>query len=124
LHADLVTVDIGGNDINSYDRRRFEADATELCRLLPKGTVIADVPYFMHGKWERDSAAGARYLAARARAQGLTVAPLHRVLEVTGWGGMATNYAADWFHPNDRGYRIWAATFWSAIEPRVPALRG
>jgi len=28
---------------------------------------------------------------------------------------MLTQFAADWFHPNDRGYRVWAETFWVEI---------
>jgi hypothetical protein len=30
---------------------------------------------------------------------------------------MATDFAPDWFNPNDRGYRIWSDIFWSAIAP-------
>jgi vancomycin resistance protein YoaR len=28
---------------------------------------------------------------------------------------MATDFAADWFHPNDRGHRVWADAFWAAM---------
>jgi hypothetical protein len=28
---------------------------------------------------------------------------------------MLTHFAADWFHPNDRGHRVWADAFWSEI---------
>jgi len=116
LHPDLVTVDVGGNDITSYDRRQFERDAVALCSALPAGAVIADVPYFMHGKWERNAASGARFLQREAAAHGLRVARLHDALRNTGWSGMFTSYAADWFHPNDRGYRVWAQAFWKAIR--------
>lgn len=29
---------------------------------------------------------------------------------------MFTDFAPDWFHPNNRGYRLWARAFWEAIE--------
>lgn len=29
---------------------------------------------------------------------------------------MITDFAADWFHPNDRGHRLWADAFWEAID--------
>ena len=35
------------------------------------------------------------------------------------------NTAADWFHPNDTGYRAWADLFWEAIESSgLPDLPG
>lgn len=52
LRPDVVTVAIGGNDVRSYERARFSADADELTAALPPGTHIADVPDFMHGRWE------------------------------------------------------------------------
>ena len=30
----------------------------------------------------------------------------------------ATDFAADWFHPNDRGHRVWADAFWEAMARR------
>lgn len=37
---------------------------------------------------------------------------------------MLTDFAADWFHPRDRGYRIWADAFWEAMasDPELAAL--
>lgn len=37
---------------------------------------------------------------------------------------MLTDYAADFFHPNDRGHRWWANAFWQQIEPLTPAMTG
>lgn len=31
---------------------------------------------------------------------------------------MVTDFAPDWFHPNDRGHRVWADAFWTAIGAR------
>jgi len=28
---------------------------------------------------------------------------------------MLTQFAADWFHPNDRGHRVWADAFWEQL---------
>lgn len=30
---------------------------------------------------------------------------------------MLTQFAADWFHPNDRGHHVWADAFGRVIEP-------
>ena len=34
---------------------------------------------------------------------------------------MLTDFAADWFHPNDRGSRVWADAFWIVLKD-LPAL--
>ena len=36
---------------------------------------------------------------------------------------MITDFAADWFHPNDRGHRVWADAFWEAIDRSGAAAR-
>ncbi len=51
-----------------------------------------------------------------AAARGLPVAPLHEALRREGWAAMASEFAADWFHPNDRGYRVWADAFWTTMR--------
>ncbi len=124
LTPDLVTVAIGANDIRSYDARRFRTDVDELVAMLPPNTVVGDVPWFMHGGAGRSSDQAATYEARAAGSLGLTVARLHDATRRQGWAGMLTDFAADWFHPSDRGYRIWAGAFWEAIivDPRLASL--
>jgi len=112
---DLVTVAIGGNDVRAFGPARFAADSAALASALPAGTYVADVPYFMHGRWERDADEAARVLTDDVRRAGLRVVPLHQALEDEGWRAMLTQFAADWFHPNDRGHRVWANAFWTAM---------
>lgn len=121
LHPDVVTVAVGGNNIHSYKQGRFAADVEELTAGLPTGTLVADVPYFMHGRWERDADEAAETVADKARAHQLRVAPLHRALRDRGTIAMFTDFAADWFHPNDRGHRVWADALWTQLK-RSPAL--
>lgn len=118
---DLVTVAVGGNDVLAYDARDFEASARQLVAGLPPGTYVADVPYWMHGRWEVDAQEAADVLTAAARERGLRPVPLHEAQRRAGWGAMLTHFAADWFHPNDRGHRLWADAFWSAVEPDLDA---
>jgi acyl-CoA thioesterase-1 len=118
LAPDLVTVAVGANDIRGYgDGARFRADVDALVAALPDGAVVGDVPWFMHGDAGRTSAEAAAYVTRAAQARGLPVAPIHEAMRRRGWAGMATDYAADWFHFNNRGYRVWADAFWPAIEP-------
>ena len=123
LDPDVVTVAIGGNDVRVYDDDRFAADAEELVDGLPPGTFVADVPYFMHGRWETDSAEAAGTIRRVAAAAGLVVVPLNDRLRDEGLRGMLTQTSGDLFHPNDAGYEIWAAAFWAEIS-RSPGLTG
>jgi len=114
---DVVTVAVGGNDVRAYDRATFVAEADRLTRALPAGTYVADAPYFMHGHWERDADQAAGLLRASAAEQGLRPVALHDALAAQGWQAMLTQFAADWFHPNDRGHRVWADAFWTRMAP-------
>lgn len=120
LRADVITVDVGGNDIGNYDPARYQRDVTALVDGLPAGTVIADIPYFMHGQAQDNAGQAAATIRALAERRGLVVAPLQDTMRARGWIGMFTDYAADWFHPNDRGHQVWAQSFWTVLESRVP----
>jgi acyl-CoA thioesterase-1 len=113
---DLVTVAIGGNDVRSYDRSRFVDDVDRLAAALPAGAYVADAPYFMHGRWERDAAEAAGILRAAVEGAGLRQVLLHDALRAEGWSAMVSQFAADWFHPNDKGHRVWADAFWDRIQ--------
>ncbi len=119
---DLVTVAIGGNDVWGYDAHLFASQVDRLTAALPVGAFIADVPYFMHGHWERAARHATDAVTSSARSRGLTVVQLHEALRRQGWSAMLNQFAADWFHPNDRGYRVWADAFWAQISPVVPFL--
>lgn len=123
LDPDVVTVAIGGNDVRVYDQDRFTADVDRLVEGLPPGTFVADVPYFMHGRWETDSAEAAGTIRRVAADAGLVVVPLNERLRDQGLRGMLTQTSGDLFHPNDRGYEIWAGAFWAEIS-RSPGLAG
>jgi len=116
LQPDVVTVAIGGNDVRTYDAESFSAEVETLTAALPAGSFIADVPDFMHGSWEEHAIEAGGVIAASARAQGLRVVPLHQTQSGRGASAMATDFAADWFHPNDRGHRVWADAFWNELS--------
>lgn len=121
LHPDVVTVAIGGNDVLAYDPATFSSQVCALTAGLPAGTVVADVPYFMHGHWERQATEAGRVLTECAQASGLSLVHLHDAEQARGSIAMLTDFAADWFHPNNRGYRVWADVFWDQLT-RTEAL--
>jgi acyl-CoA thioesterase I len=84
---------------------------------------VADAPYFMHGRWERDARQAADLLRRSAAERDLRPVALHEALRAQGWRAMSTQYAADWFHPNDRGHRVWADAFWQQMADDTDLVR-
>lgn len=116
LSPDVVTVAVGGNDVRAFDLTTFEQQVQRLTDALPPGSFVADVPYFGHGSRGRDAQRAADLVRAHARAAGHVPVLLHEALRDEGWRAAVTQFAADWFHPNDRGYRVWADAFWEHLQ--------
>ena len=111
LSPDVVTVAIGANDIAQWDAAVFTAGIRRLFEALPEHALVADLPCFHLPHNERKVAIANRLLRERAAAQGLTVVPLHAITKRQGLRSVLTQFANDMFHPNDRGYRVWAEAF-------------
>lgn len=119
--ADLVTLAIGGNDIrHSLDAPKFERNIRTIIEQLPRGTFVADAPYFMHGRWEADAQKMREITQRVTKEHGLNVVSLYDHMKRDGWKSMFTSYGADWFHPNARGYRTWYKAFWEEIKKGMP----
>ncbi|MWB99748.1 SGNH/GDSL hydrolase family protein [Agromyces seonyuensis] len=120
---DLVTVAIGANDLADWDAARFDREIRELFARLPGHALVADLPSFYFLPEQRDVRLANRLLRAAAAERGLEVVPLHRMTDRQGLFGVVTQFAGDLFHPNDRGYRIWAAAFLPAALDRLREAR-
>lgn len=116
LKPDVVTVAIGANDIARWDPVTFESGIRELFAALPGHAVVADLPCFHFPHNERKVAVANQLLREVAAEHGLTVVPLHAITKRQGFRSVATQFANDLFHPNDRGYRIWADAFLPALS--------
>ncbi|GAC1388247.1 MAG: hypothetical protein NVS1B7_8310 [Candidatus Saccharimonadales bacterium] len=119
LPADaVVTLDIGSNNVRGYDHAVFASQIDELFRQLPPQTVVADMPYFGGGRANKGEAAaldGSVTIKTVAQKYHLTLAPLHQVTKDHDGLGI---YAADFFHPNNKGYRNWFQAFWDVMNHR------
>ncbi len=116
---DLVTLDIGANDIEAWDPVAYHRNLSRILDALPAHTIVGEVPCF-HLPWnDRKVHEANRILHRVAEARGLAVVPLYRATRARGIRGILTEFAADAFHPNDRGYEIWADAFWPLVEDRL-----
>jgi len=114
--VDLVTVEAGANDVGGFEEVKYRADATELAGLLPANTYVADGPSFKgtrKNSWDDTSRQAAGVMAEAVQARGDL--KLARLYDKTKGQGIA-DFAADFFHPNNRGYKNWAAAFIEAIK--------
>ena len=126
LIPDIVTVAIGANDIGSpdgFDPERFERELRVVYGALPGHAIVADLPSFYFGEAERKVRAANMIVRKVASDLGLAVAPLYEVTRGrTAARTALRDVAADFFHPNDRGYQAWASAFAPLVAHRVNQL--
>lgn len=116
---DLVTLAIGANDIAEWNARVFHSNMKAILDVVPAGTIVGELPSF-HLPWnERKVREANRILHTIAEARGFTVVPLYAATRARGLKGIFTEFAQDAFHPTDRGYEIWADTFWPYVARKV-----
>lgn len=113
----IVTVEIGANDITSFNEQRFEQDMDQLMSRLPKQTIISDIPNFSGSrlsKLEKNVTIANNIMYRLAEKHGFTLAPLHERTKNN--RGLLT-FGADLFHPSNKGYREnWAPVFLQQIK--------
>lgn len=121
LTPDIVTVAVGANDIASFDPDRFTRELSEICDSLPPGTIVAELPSFYLGAAEQSARVANAIVHRLADEHGFEVAPLHSTTRHQGAARYALNQVSvDFFHPNDRGYRVWASAFLPVLDRAVP----
>ena len=124
LDPDIVTVSIGANDMPTFEPSRFAAQLEELFAALPSHAIVADLPTFYFLPAEKKVRIANQLLREAAARHALTVVPLHEAMRKQGLWGVTTQFAGDLFHPNDRGYRVWASAFLDAVDKRLTSIGG
>ena len=122
LAPDILTVSIGANDMTSFEPTRFAAELSELYDALPSHAIVADLPTFYVLPAEKKVRVANVLLRTAAASRGLRVVDLHAAMRRQGAWGVTTQFAGDLFHPNDRGYRVWASAFLPAVDERLHEL--
>lgn len=119
FNPDLITIEIGANNMLAFDPDEFRRNYIALLSQLPKGTYVADMPHFGDGirkGHEEDVLHANRIIVPLIKEYGHIYVPLH---EYTKTNSSILNVAADLFHPSNRGYKNWHAAFWSEISDRI-----
>ncbi len=117
---DVVTVGLGSNDLaQGWDEDVFRSDMKKLVDGLPANTVVAEIPYFGGGikrGVEENVPRANKIIHELTNRKKLSTARLH---ETTKANDNLFIYAADYFHPNNRGHHNWHKAFWSELSRRV-----
>ncbi len=112
---DLVTIEIGANDVANYNEQIFTEEFKQLVQKLPSGTYISDIPDFGGGPHlldQRKASEIARTLIATRN--DLRFVPLESHTNTHFKHGM--HHSFDFFHPNNSGYKVWADAFMTEIN--------
>ncbi|MFD1722254.1 SGNH/GDSL hydrolase family protein [Amnibacterium endophyticum] len=115
----VCTIDIGANDVWSFEPERFRRELGQVLAALPSGTLVADVPSFaplpVAGRVRRMNTIVHELVAAH----GHVLVPLNATTARGGPLSALRNAAGDLFHPNDRGHARWAEAFLPPLRARL-----
>lgn len=120
-NPELVTLAIGANDIAQWSPVQFHRNLSTVLDALPTHTIIGELPSFHLPHNERKVRKANDILHTIADSRGLAVAPVYDATRARGLRGILTEFAEDAFHPNDRGYQVWADAFWPLVSERIIA---
>ena len=120
LQPDLVTLDIGANDVNKrLPEDIFLRDFTTILDDLPAGkTIVADLPTFKHGPQQSTLVRLNAAMHEQVAAHDFRLALIFDVTSAT-IRDLRT-YGADFFHPSNRGHRNW----YHAFKPHLDLIVG
>ena len=112
---DLVTIEIGANDILKFQPDKFRAEFKKVLATLPDGSFVSNMPLFNSRPASTNKAKQASIIIAEE----IKAYPkLHFVdLQAQTTARQSIfGFAPDLFHPNNLSYKVWADAFWEQID--------
>lgn len=115
IKADVVTIEIGANDVLGFDPVAYRANFKKVLATLPDGTYVSNMPVF-------NSRPGSKSKAAQASdiiGEELKAYPKLNFVDLqkqTSENQSIFGFAPDLFHPNNLSYKHWADAFWAVIH--------
>lgn len=118
IDEDVVTIEIGANDVAKFNPKTFRADFKKALKTLPDGSYVSNMPLFNSRPASTDRAKQASVIIAEE----LQAYPkLHFVdlQKQTQKNQSIFGFAPDLFHPNNLSYKNWADAFWIKMKNQV-----
>ncbi len=115
IQADIVTIEIGANDVSVFDPETFRSDFKKVLLTLPDGAYVSNMPLFNSRPASTPKAKAASVIIKEElRAYpNLIFVDLEKQ---TSENQSIFGFAPDLFHPNDLSYKNWADAFWIQIN--------
>jgi len=115
IDADVITIEIGANDIANYNADDFRAKFKQVAATLPSGSYVSNMPLFNSrpGSTENAKQASAIIREELKTYPQLTFVDLQTETEQH---QNILGFAPDLFHPNDISYKNWANAFLKQIN--------
>lgn len=113
--ADIITIEIGANDVADYDAKSFRANFKKVMATLPEGTFVSNMPLFNSRPGSTENAKDASKIVEEElkSRQDLIFVDLQKQTEDN---QSIFGFAPDLFHPNNLSYKNWADAFWTKIK--------
>jgi lysophospholipase L1-like esterase len=115
IQADVVTIEIGANDVRTYNKQQFDTEFAELVKKLPKGTYVSDMPRFDKPAPRERAIEMSATIKQLVDGSDLKLVPL---FEYTSKNKSFWRNSTDRFHPSNQAYVYWADAFWSQINAK------
>ena len=115
LKPDIITIQIGANDIKLFNADEYRAKFKEVLKTLPDGTFVSNMPLFNS---RPGSTAGGKQGSEIIQEELRNYPNLHFVdlQRETTEHQSVFGFAPDLFHPNNISYKNWANAFLKEID--------
>lgn len=112
---DLVTIEIGANDVKNFNKETFREQFKQVLATLPEGSFVSNMPLFN----SRPSSTQPAKEASKIIEQELQKNGKMNFVDLqkqTTENQSIFGFAPDLFHPNNLSYKNWADAFWQEIQ--------
>ncbi len=115
--ADLVTIEVGANDVTRTEPEVFRLRFRELLGYLPDGTYVSNMPLF-NSRRNRTEPAKTLTKVIEEELKNFPKLVLVDLQKQTTEHQSIFGFAPDLFHPNNISYKNWADAFWLQIDKK------
>jgi len=115
IKADIVTIEVGANDIRTFKEDQFKKEFSQLLTSLPDQTYVSDMPLFNSRPSSTMPAKEASIIIRELVAKDIDL-NFVALQKQTEENQSIFGFAPDLFHPNNLSYKNWADAFWEKID--------
>ncbi len=115
LKPDVVTIEIGGNDVKDFNAQSYRSKFKKVLATLPDGTFVSNMPLFNSRPGSTENAKVASKIIEEELQNYPKLVFVDLQTETTE-NQSIFGFAPDLFHPNNLSYKNWANAFWREID--------